>query len=153
MKTSVGLGCLMWMVASASCFQTKDIPPAPGGETNFLRACDKSCSDGLSCVCGVCTRKCTSDNSCNTLDANAVCLSSDAVGDTRMCEPGQRHEAAVCDARCSANRDCRKGLSCQAACVAKSRKFRADQTQEPEAPSMQAHLRRPVILSIRTHRS
>ncbi|HET6340545.1 MAG TPA: hypothetical protein VFG30_45360 [Polyangiales bacterium] len=113
MKTSVGLGCLMWMVASASCFQTKDIPPAPGGETNFLRACDKSCSDGLSCVCGVCTRKCTSDNSCNTLDANAVCLSSDAIGDTRMCEPGQRHEAAVCDARCSANRDCRKGLSCQ----------------------------------------
>jgi hypothetical protein len=113
MQARVGLGWIVWMLASSACFEVKHVPPAPGGETNFLRACEQSCSDGLSCVCGVCTRKCTSDSTCGGLDANAVCLSSDAVGDTRVCEPGQRHETAVCDTRCSADRECRKGFSCQ----------------------------------------
>lgn len=109
----------IWLVAwvlgwLSACFEAKDLPPAPGGESNFLRDCDGQCGDGLSCVCGVCTRKCTSDKTCSGLGSNVVCM-NDAIGDTRACDASERNAApAVCDSRCVADRECGDGLTCQA---------------------------------------
>jgi hypothetical protein len=109
-----GLISVILLGAWAACFEAKDLPPAPGGESNFLRACERSCAQGLSCVCGVCTRTCTSDRACVSLASNAICLGEDEIGDTRVCEPKQRSESPrVCDARCSGDRECRDGLRCQ----------------------------------------
>src|SRR3954463_2201570 len=85
-----------------ACFEAKHLPPAPGGESNFLHTCDDTCEGELSCVCGVCTRTCTSNQACSDLASNAMCLGKDPVGDTRSCAPAERMKAkAVCDARCS----------------------------------------------------
>src|SRR5262245_48573916 len=77
----------------AACFEAKQLPPAPGGESNFLRTCNGTCEAGLRCVCGVCTRVCTSDQTCSDLASNAMCLGTDPVGDTRSCDPAERKQA------------------------------------------------------------
>jgi hypothetical protein len=108
------LSSVILLVVWAACFEAKDIPPAAGGESNFLQACEQSCAEGLECVCGVCTRSCTSDRTCVSLASNAICLGTDAIGDTRVCEQKERSDSPrVCDARCSDDRECRDGLTCR----------------------------------------
>lgn len=67
-----------------------------GGESHFLIQCDDSCSDGLSCIAGICTRGCVIDeDGCGDLHADAECTDS--------IEPG---EVAICDVACSEDADC-----------------------------------------------
>lgn len=64
-----------------------------GGETHFLKRCDPSaaaCGTELACLCGVCSRPCTPQNSCSELAA-ATCVD----------ECGGR-----CDATCDDDADC-----------------------------------------------
>jgi len=67
-----------------------------GGESHFLIECDDSCSGGLSCIAGTCTRGCVVDeNGCDDLHDDAECTDS--------IEPG---EVAICDVACSDDADC-----------------------------------------------
>ena len=64
-----------------------------GGETHFLKRCDPSadaCGTELACLCGVCSRMCTVQNSCGSLAA-AECVD----------ECGGR-----CDVTCEEDADC-----------------------------------------------
>ena len=64
-------------------------------ETHFLEKCVDSCLGGLTCLCGVCTKPCTSEASCGALSSSATC--DDSCSD-------ESHK--VCDVSCRANADC-----------------------------------------------
>lgn len=77
-------------------------------ESHFLSVCasDAECGD-LACLCGVCTKRCTSKDTCAALSKVAECAaSSDQVCDA---------PSNVCVAKCETSTDCAafsSGLSC-----------------------------------------
>jgi polyhydroxybutyrate depolymerase len=73
-----------------------------GGETHFLKSCspeENTCGDGLSCVCGVCTTECGSDQ-CKTFPG-ATCVSHSGP---EVCGGATRVER--CDVECDRDTDC-----------------------------------------------
>jgi len=74
--------------------------------THFLRECTDSCPDGLTCVCGACTKDCTSTSECSGLDAKAECVPA--------CSGAPQGQ--TCEVRCLGDADCR-GLSADASCT------------------------------------
>lgn len=108
-KTAVKAGrqsiWLLLVIASTILAPTLGCKPQAseptGGETHFLRYCSPEsnlCGDGLSCLCGVCTRTCDISN-CEDLPA-AVCLpqTSKSCGDATT--------KSTCDATCVDDDDC-----------------------------------------------
>jgi hypothetical protein len=97
---TVVLGC--WLLG---CYSTNDETHELGGETHFLRSCTQSdCGNGLSCLCGVCTRSCVEQTSCDDLGHFAMCMdTSDLISDTQ-CNP--LSTARVCASRCRVDSDC-----------------------------------------------
>lgn len=97
------------LLALAGCIEDKRRTPDPSAitETGFLAPCDPQgdCDDGLSCVCGVCTRSCDDgcgDGACNTPPDGPACVPP----------------AGVCLGRCDRDADCAAGLVCAAgACI------------------------------------
>jgi hypothetical protein len=65
-------------------------------ETHFLSACTDTCSGGLTCICGVCTKPCTTQDSCGELSESAACEDSCAEASTKFCDV-----ACAGDAECS----------------------------------------------------
>ena len=97
---------LLFVVAVA-CGGVLD-PPRTSGESHFLRQCQGSCADGLSCISNVCTRPCIIDqSSCAELAKAAICTD-------QSIEPGK---VAVCDQACEGASDC-VGLGADFACEA-----------------------------------
>jgi len=89
-------------------------PPDVGGETHFLHACEDTtgCGLGLDCVCGVCTKPCTTDNICETSSSLATC--EPAGTPNGACVNPQA--SPVCDVECSVNADCNSlgsGFTCE----------------------------------------
>jgi hypothetical protein len=64
-------------------------------ETHFLEKCTDTCSGGLTCLCGVCTKPCTASSSCGELSSSASCEDSCTGSSSK-----------VCDVACSADADC-----------------------------------------------
>jgi len=77
--------------------------PHTGSETNFLSSCDASCDAGLTCLCGVCTRPCSSTDECTSLGSGTECTTEVEPPPNRVC-PDQ--ETAFCDRPCSDDADC-----------------------------------------------
>ncbi len=74
------------------------ITAEPGsGETHFLVSCNASCAEGLSCLCGVCTRACDAASSCEDLGASATCLTA-----PEACGNAPR----ICDVSCTSAANC-----------------------------------------------
>jgi hypothetical protein len=73
---NLGLGAVLALLLLAfSCGQAQTVEPT-GGETHFLARCtagSTSCGSGLSCVCGICTRRCDARAACQDLPA-AACV-------------------------------------------------------------------------------
>lgn len=100
-KCLVGLGFCLALGGSCGGSATT----TEGSESHFLDACmPGSCGDGLSCICGVCTRAC-SGSECSTLSAGAECVeltdlpNADGCTDVSPAQP-------VCDQPCVADADC-----------------------------------------------
>ena len=68
---------------------------ATGSETHFLIECSETCARGLECIEGLCTRPCSGDEACTSLNAAAVCTAEPAAP-----APG------VCDVQCGVAADC-----------------------------------------------
>ena len=80
--------------------------PSVGGESHFLGGCGQGCSDGLSCLAGVCSRACSdAPLDCSDLAASA------------SCRPGATaSNQALCDLECVNDASCASvgvGLECQ----------------------------------------
>ncbi len=77
-------------------------------ETHFLAECTGSCTGGLECICGVCTKPCDASSACADLTSAAEC--ADSCG-----EPGA--PTKVCDLTCTTSADCSAlgdGFACSA---------------------------------------
>src|SRR5262245_7616989 len=132
MGTMNRLSSIVMLALVAGCFEAKELPPAPGGESNFLRSCDGACGSGLSCVCGVCTRTCSGDAACGGLAANAVCV----MPASGSCEAPK---ALVCEVQCSQDRQCGAGLRCDAG-VCRERAGSAESMKDAGPPAAETTL-------------
>jgi glucuronoarabinoxylan endo-1,4-beta-xylanase len=106
--------CFSLFVALTGCE-----PPAPGPQgdshTNWLRTCerDNECSTGLSCVCGMCTARCSSDDACTSAPGSS-CVRADAASTVAVCGGQAPPAAGMCLPTCEAPRDCADGQDCLA---------------------------------------
>jgi len=55
-------------------------------ETHFLEKCTDSCSAGLTCLCGVCSKSCTAEANCGDLSPAASCEDSCTESSSKMCD-------------------------------------------------------------------
>lgn len=77
------------------------------GETHFLVTCGPgTCDDGFECLCGACTRTCTTDASCGNLPGLAACVQ----------QPDGCGAPVTCDVECASDADC-NGVSARHRCV------------------------------------
>ena len=78
--------------------------PTIGSETNFLRSCDGTCEDGLSCICGVCTSACSDRDECTSFCPGAECVAQADRGADLACAAAD--SGSFCDLPCSGETDC-----------------------------------------------
>lgn len=109
-----------------------------GSNTNWLRICtdDDDCSNGYSCLCGVCTSACEIGGDGCSQDA-AQCTELSRIG----CAPSDEHESA-CLPSCSEDSDCESfgdGLACETGvCVAETAlEEPVDPTEDLELPPLE----------------
>lgn len=89
-------GAWLCIVALAGLFTAcGESAKTSDSETHFLEKCTDTCSGGLICLCGVCTKPCTAAASCGDLSASASC--EDSCSDS---------SSKVCDVACSGDGDC-----------------------------------------------
>ena len=94
-------------------------PKAPGPQgdshTNWLRTCesDGECGTGLSCVCGLCTARCSNDDACQSAPG-ASCVAADAPGAVAVCGGQPPPALGMCLPTCAAPSDCADGQECVA---------------------------------------
>ena len=91
----------VWLAGAILCLASCRSAESPtGGETHFLKRCSgsESCGEGLSCVCGVCTRPCTDATECEGLPS-AECVT---LVDPAAC-PAARSQ---CDVVCNSDSEC-----------------------------------------------
>src|SRR5687768_4846685 len=92
-RALLALGLLGAGLAPA-CAETTT--PGDNSETHFLITCEESCDGGLECICGVCTKPCSSDTGCGDLGGDATCNDScDGATSTK-----------ICDVACTESADC-----------------------------------------------
>lgn len=127
-----GLWCLALAVLAGACGGAAGNTPWLGSESHFLERCQGSCSGGLDCIGGICTRACLiASSSCTELAPSASCTDQSV-------EPGA---VAVCDVACSARSECSAlgdGYSCDGAfCRASAAAVSPSSTPqaEPSAPT------------------
>ncbi|WP_437732481.1 alpha/beta hydrolase family esterase [Sorangium sp. So ce1335] len=104
--SGVAAACLLASVAGAVLLVPgcRDMGPRTGSETNFLTSCDAGCGDGLSCICGVCTRVCSAADQCAALASGAACVAAAERPAEAAC--GAAEGAAFCDLSCGGDADC-----------------------------------------------
>ncbi|HEY3496588.1 MAG TPA: hypothetical protein VGK73_17940 [Polyangiaceae bacterium] len=94
------LGPALWLSGCESGATVKEL----GSETHFLASCVDGCEDGLTCLCGVCTKVCGADATCGALAEGASCVGSQPRIADGTCE--DEGAGAFCDYRCSTDADC-----------------------------------------------
>ena len=98
--------CRAWLavtglvVFSGACSTTA--VPTESSETHFLGSCGDGCGPGLTCLCGVCTRRCETSSECTGIAQNAACVPvSEAHPACTSTEV-----MSACDAPCTSKDDC-----------------------------------------------
>ncbi len=97
---------LLGLFTAVACGQTS----SPGsGETHFLIRCeDGTCSGGLQCLCGICSKPCSKDSACSSLGESVTCVEHDEASCTTV--------SKSCDVTCAEDADCRS-VSLRHTCV------------------------------------
>lgn len=106
---------LAFFLVASGCYSSKT--NNTGGDSHFLRSCGAECGEGLSCVCGVCTRMCETDTACSNLPGNPSCVSPDELGASRRCGSNDPVGKSVCDVGCDDDGDC-DALNAASYCIA-----------------------------------
>jgi hypothetical protein len=111
----IGLPVVAWALG-AGCGTIDD--GGSDSNTNFQVICSGAgeCSGDLTCICGICTRACSTDASCTSLSEDAACIS---LGTESLDACGLAEGSALCTTRCSNSSECGSGLEClDRTCVA-----------------------------------
>ncbi len=91
-------------VLAAGC-RGEQSEPQTGSESHFLVSCSMSCDSGFECLCGVCTERCSSNDSCQAILSSAECVAVDSRPPESAC-PAEQGVSAFCDVRCETSADC-----------------------------------------------
>ncbi len=107
------IACVTWGSACA-----KAVLPDPDKNTNWLSICqsDQQCGGDFSCLCGVCTKSCTSTDACQAVNKSSTCVSTKHAAAGPMCTSNPTNVPGVCIASCQLDSECHvfaKGLSCR----------------------------------------
>ena len=88
--------------------------PRGDSHTNWLRTCntDDECG-GLSCLCGVCTAPCSTDDACSVAPGSS-CLPATHAGALAVCADQAATPIAMCLPTCNAEATCAEGQACVA---------------------------------------
>jgi hypothetical protein len=103
------LRCVAWLLApflfALSCHEPEHQSEA-GSETNFLNRCstEVTCADGLSCLCGACTKTCEGMSACEPLSSGAACIPVASRPADPSCP--QSAVSAFCDVACADDAAC-----------------------------------------------
>ena len=92
----------LWLIFSCSTPETTQ----EGSETHFLTTCDKSCAEGMQCLCGVCTKPCEGPSDCADWAGVASCAPLGPRVVEQRCAASEL--SAICDAACLTDADCSK---------------------------------------------
>lgn len=84
------------------CACSNDGGAQAGSQTHFLSQCDDSCARPYSCICGVCTKPCSSAAACSDASSGAMCLAPVPGSAAGSCSASSN----VCDLGCQVNADC-----------------------------------------------
>jgi O-glycosyl hydrolase len=117
-----------WASLACALLLACDPRSTPNGQgadsqTNWLRACeidsdckpqssDASSSVVLSCVCGVCSRACQTNDACG--EPGISCVQSDKAGPLAQCVGAQPTGVGLCMPECSQENACKEGQICSA---------------------------------------
>lgn len=84
-----------------------------GSETHWYSLCshDANCSAPLRCLCGKCTKPCTTSTSCGSVPSTCVHPSEPAF--EALCGHFETPAQSICAARCSADMKCNAGSTCK----------------------------------------
>lgn len=84
-------------------------PPEIGSETNWLRQCSANadCDSAGSCVCGICSQRCSVDADCSP---GLVCQPAESALVQSAC--GSAAVFGLCSPECTASADCGSKQSC-----------------------------------------
>lgn len=106
-----------WLAVVSTLTGCEPNAPGPQGDshTNWLRTCerDSECGSGLSCLCGVCTARCGTDDACSTAPGSS-CVPADHAGVVAVCNGQSPPAAGMCLPTCVAASDCADGQECVA---------------------------------------
>jgi len=89
--------------------------PEVGSESHFLTSCNATCAQDFECLCGVCTERCSNNDTCSAIYSGAECVDVASRPEASRCE--ESDGPAFCDVRCTADADC-AGLGSGFTCVA-----------------------------------
>ena len=109
---------LLLLLLSAAC-STPSMPNV-GSESHWLAECSvgQDCGDGLACICGACTRRCSMDAACAG-DIPAACYDRSSPALVQRCEGSEDEPSAgVCLRECVQSSECAESKACiEGACV------------------------------------
>jgi hypothetical protein len=105
----------LFLVCALALGACSTAEPGAGSNTNWLRPClqDDECSDGLSCLCGICTLACGAE--CSDLPG-AICAAAGSASHAQLCngQPAQLGEpAGLCLPACGPEAGCAAGQLCK----------------------------------------
>jgi hypothetical protein len=104
---------------SVACSK-RSTPQVGGSESHWLAECSASldCGDALECICGACTRLCSTDDACAG-DVAAGCYDRSSQALVQRCEANATTPSAgVCLRECLDDSDCPDSLMCiEGVCV------------------------------------
>jgi polyhydroxybutyrate depolymerase len=81
-----------------------DPGPKDSSQTHFLSACQTNCASGLTCVCGVCSKSCSTATECAPLVPGAQCVPVATRNSGATCPSAT--SVAFCDLPCGRDADC-----------------------------------------------
>lgn len=121
------------LVAASGCGKAVD---ETDSESHFLAFCTDECGEGLSCVCGVCTKPCAGDGSCDNLAFGGRC----APLAVSSCSSGS---TLACDVECTTDSDC-SGIGARHECLAG--RCRAGLASDGDVITNDPELNDPIVL-------
>ena len=134
---------LLGSVLAASCNGQVDDGAGIGGETHFLVTCGAGCGAGLSCIEGVCTRRCEPGfSSCSELSKSAACVNPAEDGTAANAFSG------TCDVQCAGDGEC-AGLGEGYLCVAGACRAEPEARQAELASALRS-TRAPKVMAVDT---
>jgi hypothetical protein len=99
------------LVLALGCGKTDRFEGGGESETHWLALCksDADCAPAAMCLCGVCSKPCSSDRDCDGVAPRTTCATAEMIAACGATPP----VAELCLSSCNVSNDCRDGFDCQ----------------------------------------